>query len=426
MQHEPHVTHPMHRPTTDQPPRTDRAARAVRTARTARRRRASGLAVLGVLLVTGLAATGMVGSAGVAGALPPTTDPGETIPHTTTTVPVTHGKINGYINLVNCNVDKSLLSAYANQIMPNPLDEGAFASVRADANGHFTFPPLPTGNFTVTVTTPPCPYGVWNKTSETVHIAPTTVTVSAGTFTYTAPTKVTKVPTTLIEGAVRSTLSTTSMHLNDLGPVHGQSRQLDNSSSVTVGADTFAFTLPEARYALRVCVIWCHTFADARFYVNDINLSSTSARWNTNGLDVTLGFESAGREAKGYLTDSSLNGAPADDLMPDVNIDNASITTRLLPRAVNGRLSYTAAYVAFNGTVQATGPCDLLGFDPCDFFGSYKNDVKTGVQGGASTALNSAMVRSAIESQLASTLAGFGITTVTRVYVDGDNLVLVS
>ncbi len=248
------------------------------------------------------------------------------------------------------------------------------------------------------------------------HVGISTFPASAGTFTYTAPTHVTKVPTVLIEGAVRNTLNTMSMHLNNLGPAVGQSRQLDNSSSVTIGADSFAFSLPEEKYALRVCVIWCHTFGEARFYVNDVNLNSRDVHWNGNGLDVNLGFESSGREAKGFLTDSSLNGSPADDLMPDVNIDDAKISTRLVPVALNGKLSCTATNVVVSGTVQATGPCDLLGFDPCDFFGSYKNDVKSGLQLGASAALNSAMVKAKVESQLASTLAAFlGITTVTRV-----------
>jgi hypothetical protein len=318
------------------------------------------------------------------------------------------------------------LYADAAQVVTSPYIEPAFETAQVGANGQFLITGLPTGTYNVTVSNPACPYGVWSPTTASVHVLATTYPTPAGTFTYTGPTKVTKVPTLLVQGAVQSTLDTMNMHLNDLGPAVGQSRQLDNASSVSIGADSFTFTLPENKYALRVCVIWCHTFGYARFYVNDVNLNSRTARWNTNGLDVSLGFESNGREAKGFLTDSSLNGAPADDLMPDVNIDNAKISTRLIPRASNGRLSYTATNVQFTGDVQATGPCDLLGFDPCDFFGSYKNDVASGVQSGASAALNSAMVRAKVEDKLASTLASFGITTVARVYVDGDNLVLVS
>jgi hypothetical protein len=242
-------------------------------------------------------------------------------------------------------------------------------------------------------------------------------------FTYSGPTKVLRLPASLVAAALNSTVQGTALHLDNYGPMHGQSHQLDNGSFLRWGGTSYPFTLPEIQYDLD-CGILCPDIGQARFYVDNLDLSSLAVGWGSPSFRGTLAFESAGREVKGWYTDAT-TGIESDSLMPDVNIDNARLSVALTPIAEGGRLSYRVSSVGLSASIQATGACDL-GFDVCDFFGDYKVKVKSAIENGVRAKLSDPSVRGFAAAALDTFLTGRGMPTVNRVFIEGDTLVLVA
>jgi hypothetical protein len=293
-------------------------------------------------------------------------------------------------------------------------------SARASSTGSYSITDLPAATYTVTPRLDPglCPYGAFSPTTRLAHAPATGVS-----FTYNGPTKVLKLPATLVAAALNSAVQGTGLHLDDYGPMHGQSHQLDNGSFLRWGGITYPFTLPEIQYDLD-CGLLCPDLGQARFYVDNLDLASISVGWGSPSFRGTLAFESAGREVKGWFTDAT-TGIESDSLMPDVNIDNARLSVALTPIAEGGRLSYRVSSVGLSANIQATGACDL-GFDVCDFFGDYKDTVKSAIQDQVRAKLSDPSVRAFAAAALDTFLTGKGMPTVNRVYIEGDTLVLVA
>jgi hypothetical protein len=327
--------------------------------------------------------------------------------------------ISGSVSLTNCpGVTRDHVTVVA--VSTNPLT-GGFGSDRASSTGAYRIEELPPGTYNVTARLDPgvCPYGAWNPTSRLVRAPSVGVN-----FTYNGPTKILRVPATLVAAALNTAVQGTALHLDNYGPMHGQSHQLDNGSFLRWGGTTYPFTLPEIQYDLD-CGFFCPDLGQARFYVDNLDLSSIAVGWGRPSFRGTLAFESSGREVKGWYTDAT-TGIESDNLMPDVNIDNARLSVALTPIAEGGRLSYRVASVALSASIQATGACDILGVDPCDFFGDYKVKVKSAIQDGVRAKLSASSVRGFAAAALDTFLTGRGMPTVNRVFLEGDTLVLVA
>ena len=359
-----------------------------------------------------VAATAVMLAAASAQAIPPG-DPDDPLPP-----PTGNLSISGRVSLSGCpGVSPDRVTVFA--VSTNPLSGGG-GSDRASSNGSYTITELPRGTYNVVARLDAgvCRYGAWSPTSQRV-LAPR----SSVNFTYRGPSRVLRVPATLVASALNSAVQGTGLHLDNYGPMHGQSHQLDNASFLRWGGVRYPFSLPEIQYDLD-CGLLCPDIGQARFYVDNLDLTSIAVGWASPSFRATLSFESAGREVKGWYTDAT-TGIESDSLMPDVNIDNGRLSVALTPIAEGGRLSYRVASVSLSASIQATGACDL-GWDVCNFFTSYKARVKSEIENGVRTKLSDSSVRGFAAAALDTFLTGLGMPTVNRVFVEGNTLVLVA
>jgi hypothetical protein len=326
--------------------------------------------------------------------------------------------ISGHVSLTGCpGVTRDHVTVYA--VSTNPRSDAGGAA-RASSTGSYRITGLPGGTYIVVARLDPglCHYGAWSPTSRQVTASATLVN-----FTYNGPSKVLRLPAGLVAAALNAAVQGTGLHLDNYGPMHGQSHQLDNGSWLRWGASTYRFSLPEIQYDLD-CGLFCPDIGQARFYVDNLDLSSIAVGWGSPSFRGTLAFESSGREVKGWYTDAT-TGIESDSLMPDVNIDNARLTVALTPTAEGGRLSYRVSSVALSASIQATGACDL-GWDVCDFFGDYKAKVRAEIANRVRAKLSDPSVRAFAAAALDTYLTDRGMPTVNRVYVEGDVIVLVA
>jgi hypothetical protein len=360
-------------------------------------------------LVAGAALIAMAGSAV---ALPP---PGDPPPPAGDPVYA----ISGRVTVKNCpgiTPDRVTVTA-----MPTNISSDGGGVTRPSSTGTYTIGGLYREKHTVSVRLDPglvCPYARWSATSLSV-LAPSTTT----NFTYSGPALIKKVNGNILAATLQSKLSGVGLHLDDFGPQVGQSHQQDLASSLTWGGVSYPFTIPEIQYNLEKCLIVCVDIGQARFYVNDMDLMSANFSWFGPNFLGKLAFESGGREVQGWYTDAT-TGIVSDGLMPDVNIDNAQLTASFLPTAINGQLSYNVGSVTLAASIQATGGCDILGIDPCNFFTNYKARVATEIQNAVKAKLSDASVKKFAADALDVELTNQGMPVVDRVVVEGDLLVL--
>ncbi|MGB7417426.1 MAG: hypothetical protein WA902_24730 [Thermosynechococcaceae cyanobacterium] len=230
-----------------------------------------------------------------------------------------------------------------------------------------------------------------------------------------------RVPATLLASLANVAVSGSQLHLNNHGPRNGNSWHVANDSylrlSPTLGNGTYAFNISEVVKDLD-CGIFCPDLGDAKLYVSDFNLQSTQVTWQGSAFKLSLLFESNGREIKGHNT-GRLN------LVPDVEINNARLDVFLQPIALNGRLAYRVIKTDFQANIHATGGCSIPGFGKiCDWITNYKDRIVSEVKGQVLNRLNDPSLRDRISTLLQPELAKVGITSVTRVRVEGDELVI--
>jgi hypothetical protein len=359
-----------------------------------------------------IATTAVMLAAASANALPP---PGDGDPEPPPEGTLT---ISGRVSLSSCpgvSPDRVTVTA----VGTNPFT-GGVGSDRPSSTGAYTITDLPPGRYNVVAKLDAgvCPYGAWTPTSQQVFAPRTGVN-----FAYRGPSKVLRLSAPLVAGVLNSTVQGTQLHLDNYGPLHGQSHQQDNASFLRWGGVTYPFTLPEIQYDLD-CGTFCPDIGQARFYVDDMNMTSIAVGWLRPSFRGTLAFESNGPEVKGWFTDAT-TGIESDSLMPDVNIDNARLAVALTPIAEGGRLSYRVASVSLSANIQATGPCGFI-WDVCNFFTSYKAKIKSEIENGVRTKLSDPSVRAFAAAALDTFLTARGMPTVNRVFIEGDTLVLVA
>jgi hypothetical protein len=231
------------------------------------------------------------------------------------------------------------------------------------------------------------------------------------------------VPATLIATIVNNATQGSQLHLNNLGPKHGSSWHKPNDSyirlSQTLGGAEYRFNLPEKTIDLD-CGILCPDLGTGHLYVQDWNLSRTEVAWQSPQFKLSLFFESNGREIKGFHTGAVSLG---DNGLPDAQIDNARLDVYVKPVVSNGRLTYLVTSTNFSADIQATGVCNV-GVDVCDRIFKYKNELVTQVESQVRTRLNDPALRDRVAAAIQPTLNQFGIGSVTKVSVNGDNLII--
>jgi hypothetical protein len=328
--------------------------------------------------------------------------------------------IGGHVSLSRC---PGVSPTHVSVVAVSTSFPIAVGSARANSSGNYRIVGLRAGTYKVVPRLDAgfCRYGAWNPPGRQVA-APSSV----ASFAYSGPSKVVRVSGPVVASALNAAVRGSQLHLDNYGPQHGQSHQLDNGSWLGWGGVKYPFSLPEIQYDLD-CGFFCPDIGQARFYVDNLDMSSLTVGWASPALRATLAFESAGREVKGWYTfDSDISDSldtTSDNLMPDVNIDNARLSVALTPVAEGGRLSYRVASVALAANIQATGACDL-GWDVCNFFGDYKAKVKSAIESRVRTKLSDSRVRAFAAAALDKYFTDRGMPTVNRVYIEGNTIVL--
>ncbi len=306
------------------------------------------------------------------------------------------------------------------------------ASVVRTSAGRFTYHLFTTAPTSVTVrgTAPSsCPYGTWTRQSGSVSVTDG-ASVTGPTLGYVPPRKITTVPGFVVAGAARSALATMQMHLNSYqSALVDGSHYVAKTSYLDIAGTHTVIDIPNVTQAMRPCAI-CPSFGTAQFQVNDMNSASTTAVWDPAGaLKFGLGFESSGVEVKGFYRNNTL-ATVADLLMPDLQIDGATISSTLVP-VLDGKGGITMAPVgtpSFSATTYATGGClfvNFPGLDLCDLATGYRSIVTSTFTKAALTGLQSTDLRDQISTQFRSALDALGVGTVRNVVTVGDNILVI-
>jgi hypothetical protein len=217
---------------------------------------------------------------------------------------------------------------------------------------------------------------------------------------------------------INAQVQDTQLHLNNL---NGDTSFIKLPSAF--GGGKYPFSIPKKVVDLD-CGSLCLDLGDAIFYVNDWNLNQTQVSWQSPYFILSLSFESAGREIKGYHSTLGDNG------VPDVNIDNARLDVKIQPILVNGFISYKVVDTTLHGNIQATSVCDVLGIDLCNPLLGYKDMIRSTVDTQIRNRLNDPVMRQKIDAFVQPKLAQmgvprFGTVTTSAVQASGNNLVFV-
>lgn len=239
------------------------------------------------------------------------------------------------------------------------------------------------------------------------------------------PQRQVRVAAPLIAAIVEAAASGSQIHLNNHGPQRGSSWHQANDSSLRLSAPLGGreqrFNLPEAVKDLD-CGLLCPDLGDAKFYINDMNLQQIQVGWQNPSFQLSLLFESSGREIKGYHTGALTS--LGDNGIPDVQIDNARLDVWFRPVAVSGRLTYQVIKTDFTANIAATGGCNVFRIDICDPLFDYKDQIVSQVKTRVLNQLNDPVLRDRVAASLQPRLSELGVGSVTSVQVDGNDLVL--
>ena len=155
-----------------------------------------------------------------------------------------------------------------------------------------------------------------------------------------------------------------------------------------------------------------------KYFVNDINLNSIALSVSGGQVVVNIGFESGGSEIIGHalicvlppldpITGAILSAAGVcatthwdDDLAPDVNVDNTTVTVLLSPTVSDGTLRFSSVSAAFNANFQINNRIAQKVFHDM----GYESQVRSAITDRLNDALGS--LRDAISAGVMDSLRG--------------------
>jgi hypothetical protein len=157
------------------------------------------------------------------------------------------------------------------------------------------------------------------------------------------------VPKTVFSGVLSGQLRGTTGRINTYGPRRGDSWFLEGDSWIqfpaAIRSDRIVFDqLQEIRILPR------------RYYYNDINLRSITARASGQYIRIMVNWESDGPEIRGECVDDAgcMFGTPT------VQLDNFGINIDVRPIAAGGRLTYDGFDTQVNFAYNYSADCGVL------------------------------------------------------------------
>lgn len=225
-----------------------------------------------------------------------------------------------------------------------------------------------------------------------------------------------RIPMTVVAGLVANAFRGTEIRINNYNSATGRVRENDSyvRLSEALGGSERRFNIGPAVTGPR------------KYYINDINLATTSVRASGGELKVTLAFETNGMELIGTCGQDGFDAgciAGAPDVQANIAVDIYFTLDRYYSRAAPVSLSFSRVRVAPNVQAQADGLCLALDF-LCTMITDYRATISSIIESSFLAVLDTTAVRDEIAIALLPALADLRIGTLNSVRVDGGNLVL--
>lgn len=229
------------------------------------------------------------------------------------------------------------------------------------------------------------------------------------------------VPKSVFAGALSSQLRGTTGRINTYGPRHGDSWFLERDSWIqfpeAIRSDRIYFDqLQEIRILPR------------RYYYNDINLRSITARSMGQYVRVLVNWESDNPEVRGECVDDAgcMFGTPT------VQLDNFTINIDVRPMAAGGRLGYDIFDIQVNFAYNYGADCGILSALCTEIFKDPLMNAFFNAKFLLAEVLQAESTRNQISTALTTgvlnfvhTLGGFpGATQIVDVTDSGNNLII--
>jgi len=222
-----------------------------------------------------------------------------------------------------------------------------------------------------------------------------------------------KIAKSTVADVFAGVLNRTEIHLNSYGPLRDGRRKPSfhkaNSSSVNVLGYRFAFNIPEFSHRRKRGKI--------RYFYNvrDVNSQAFRVTPHKNGFLFTVSFESAGSEIKGTCRWKKTRGrytkcrpSGDDKWAPDIQWNNPTIEIYVIPRLLNGGITYDVGSVRMLGKLQMNGPlCKNFG-DICNRVLKYQKTISSAVETQVRKQLGAKQLRARVARESRKQLSALG------------------
>lgn len=320
-----------------------------------------------------------------------------------------HLKLTGVVVFQNCQPQRADVRVWLDNKSVTPLTQvvGADGHVRMAYSIPVGEPQ--TGSFTVrpTLRQGACTGdGVWEPVNRKLGRIPAT----GVNFAYrVSPGNTVRVRAASVAQAVDQYLGSLKMRLNN---------HQTQSSSIQIGGLSLNFNVPRTTVDID-CGTFCPDLGDGHFYLNDINLSSADFSWASGAFLLSLAFEDAGREIKGYHSVLGDNG------MPDFDMSGIRLGVKASPTLVSGQLSLGFYGARLDADTTATGGCSIGGIDVCNKIFGTDRKIQKGVEKAAFDTLNGSLVQTALRAGIRQYLQSVGVERqIVGVRIEGSDLVI--
>lgn len=319
--------------------------------------------------------------------------------------------LSGSVLVANCNASTSdVIVRLSNGRSAQPNSRQLLADGRIRLGYRFAFP-LETSSVNLSVSAAMrqgvCSGGSWSPQRAQVNRVPST----APLLNYAGPVgHVYRIKGVDLARSLDTTLTSMKMKMN-------------NYQSQSSFIELLGFSLPfqVQRTVVDIdCGTFCPDLGNGYFYLNDINLKSSDVTFEQNYLKFKFNFEDAGREIKG------IHSALGDNGMPDFQMDQLALSVKAFPRLTpQSKLALSFYGSDLDANIQSTGGCNIGGIDLCNKIFGTDRKIQKGVEGAATTALNSSVVQSAVSLGVQRYLDSIGATAqLLSVQVVGGDIVI--
>ena len=217
------------------------------------------------------------------------------------------------------------------------------------------------------------------------------------------------IPKTTFTTLLNGYLGNLKIKLNNLGSRHRDSAGkvswfIENDCYVMLNERRSNFTIPEYTRGLR----------DKKYYLNDMNLSNTTTRFNGNDLYMTLTFEENGPELKGFC--SKCIKPREDNGAPDYQFENNRWEAKLNLMPFEGSITIDVVNFKYLGSVDGAVFGEL-------FDGIITRTLIPKMEIAFRDAFNAQRSQIAEEIRELARRAGFDLSSITRITIEDDNVI---